>query len=164
MALIEVGVGLLFWMVLAFSIVLFLLSKFAWKPIMKALHDREKSIEDALHSADKAREEMQNLQADNEKLLQQAKEERDEILKEARKIKNEIVEKSREEASAERERILAAAREDIHHEKMAVITELKNQIATISIEIAEQVLREELSGSDKQKELINKLIDEVELN
>ncbi len=164
MALIEVGVGLLFWMVLAFSIVLFLLAKFAWKPIMKALHDREKSIEDALKSADKARDEMKNLQANNEKLLQQAKEERDDILKEARKIKETIVEKSREEAIQEKERILASAKEEIHNEKMAAITDLKNQIAAISIDIAEQVLRDELSRSEKQKRLINKLIDEVELN
>ncbi len=164
MELVQPHIGTFIWMLISFSIVLFILGKFAWPAILKSLKEREQSIEEALQAAEKAREDIQSMQLDNEKLLKQAKEERDDILREARKIKDDIIEKSKEVAVTERERILAAAREDIRNEKMSVITDLKNQMAQISIDIAEKVMREELSKSDKQKELINKLIDDAKLN
>ncbi|MBI9035181.1 MAG: F0F1 ATP synthase subunit B [Bacteroidales bacterium] len=164
MELVQPHIGTFIWMLISFSIVLFILGKFAWPAILKSLDEREQSIEEALRAAEKAREDIQAMQHDNEKLLKQAKEERDDILREARKIKDDIIQQSKEIAVTERERILAAAREDIHNEKMAVITDLKNQMAQISIDIAEKVLNEELSKSNKQKELINRLVDDAKLN
>lgn len=151
-------------MTLSFGLVLFLLGKFAWKPIMKMLREREESIENALHAADKAREEMKNLVSDNERLLAEAKNERDAILGEARKIREKMIEEARLKANEEAQRIVDSALERIENEKMAAITELKNQIALLSIEIAEKLLREELSHDKKQEELIRKMLDDVKSN
>ena len=146
------------------SIVLFILKKFAWKPIMKSLHERENTIDEALHAADKAREDMKKLKFDNEELLKQAKEERDKILKEARKVKDSIIEESKIKANEEANRIIESAIETIKHEKMAAITDLKNQLATLSINIAEKLIKEELSTNIKQQDYIKKLVDEVNFN
>ena len=164
MELVSPGIGLIFWMTLAFGLVLFVLGKFAWKPILKALKEREQSIEDALHAADKAREEMKLLKFDNEKLLAEAKEERDEILRAARKVREKLLDDARLKANDEANRILEAARENINNEKMAAITDLKNQLASLSIEIAEKVLREKLSDDPKQQALVKKLMQEVRFN
>ena len=164
MELIQPGIGLIFWMTLSFAAVLFLLGKYAWRPIMKMLKEREDSIDQALHAADKAREEMKNLVSDNEKLLAEAKNERDAILGEARKIREKMIDEARVKANEEAQRIVESAQERIENEKMAAITELKNQIALLSIEIAEKLMREELSHDKKQEELIKKMLDDVQAN
>lgn len=164
MEIITPSIGLIFWMTLSFGILVFILAKFAWVPILATLHQREKSIEDALHQADKARDEMKALKSDNEELLRQAKEERSAILKDARTIRDNIIEESKAKANQEYNRILEAAKESIHFEKMAAITELKNQIATLSIDIAEKILKEELSDKEKQKKHIDKMMDNIRFN
>ncbi|MFW6227491.1 MAG: F0F1 ATP synthase subunit B [Bacteroidota bacterium] len=164
MGLVNPGIGLIFWMNLAFLIVLFVLAKYAWKPIMKALSQREQTIDDALHAAEMAREDMKNLQADNEILLKKAKEERVEMLKEARKSRDKIVEEAKASAKKEADRILEDAKKQIHFEKMSAITELKNEIATLSIEIAEKVLKEELSDKKKHQDFSQKQLQKVKFN
>jgi len=162
--LLSPSIGLIVWSLLAFLIVLFLLKKLAWKPILKALDEREKSIQSALDTAMKAREEMQNLKSDNEKIIAEAKTERDIILKEAREIKDKMINEAKDRASKEADKIVAIARENIQNEKMAAITELKNQVAKLSIDIAEKILTEELSSKEKQKKLVSALLDDVNLN
>jgi F-type H+-transporting ATPase subunit b len=164
MGLVTPDFGLIFWMTLSFGILLYILAKFAWKPILATLHEREQSIEDALNQADKAREEMLALKSDNEELLRQAKEERSAILKDARIIRDNIIEESKTKANQEYHRILEAAKESIHYEKMAAITELKNQIATLSIDIAEKILKEELSDKERQKKHIDNMMDNISFN
>jgi F-type H+-transporting ATPase subunit b len=164
MELVTPGIGLIFWQVVTFLIVLFLLSKFAWKPIMKALHEREDSIEDALRSAEKAKLEMQSLKADNEKLLAEARMERDKILKEASEAGNHILETARQEAGEEGARLVVQAREAIENEKRAAIAEVKNMAASLSIEIAERILRTELKDPNAQQALAQDYIREVTLN
>lgn len=162
MELVNPGIGLIFWMVIIFGLLLLVLGKYAWKPIMRALREREQSIDEALHSADKAREEMKKLQADNEKLAKQAREERDKILKEARQKQNEIIEQAREEAGQERKKILEQARHEIQNEKQAAAEELKSTVADISLKIAEKIIRQELEDGKKQKDLIEKYFNEVD--
>ena len=164
MELVSPGIGLLFWMTIAFAVLLFILGKYAWKPVMKAISDREDRIDSALHEADKAREEMKQLKSGHEELLKRAKEERNEILREARILKETIIEEARQKAAEEANRIVENAKENIQFEKMAALTDLKNQLAQLSIQIAERLIREELSKSEKQKDLMNKLIDEVKFN
>lgn len=164
MELVTPHLGLIFWMTLSFLFLLLILGKYAWKPVMKMLKEREDRIEDALTQADKAREEMKQLKFSNEQLLKEAKEERDEILREARKIKESIIEEAREKANTEANRILENTRESIHFEKMAAITELKNEIATLSLQIAEKILDAELADKDKQNQLINRLLGDIHFN
>lgn len=164
MELVTPNLGLIFWMTLSFLILVWILGKFAWKPVMKGLQAREQRIEDALTQAEKAHEEMKQLKFSNEQLLKEAKDQRDEILREARKVKESIIEEAREKANAEANRILENTRESIHFEKMAAITELKNEIATLSVEIAEKVLVSELSDKGKQKQLIDRLLGDVNFN
>jgi len=156
--------GLFFWSLLIFVILLFLLSRFAWKPIMKGIKDREESIQNALDEAKKAREEMSNLQADNERLLAEARAERDELLKEAREMKEKMIKDAKDEAEKEATRIVENAREQIQGEKRAALTEIKNQVGALSLEIAEKVLRQELSNPAAQKEVVEKLVKELHLN
>ncbi|HNS16249.1 MAG TPA: F0F1 ATP synthase subunit B [Bacteroidales bacterium] len=164
MELINPGIGLIFWMTIAFLLLMFILGKFAWKPIMKALKNREDHIESALMAAEQTRQEMKDLKSEHLQLLAEARDEKDKMLREAKVIKDSIIEKARAEANTEYNRIIENAKDSIQYEKMAAITDLKNQLAQLSIEIAEKVLTEELSKTDKQKQLINKLIDEVEIN
>ncbi|MCK9616544.1 MAG: F0F1 ATP synthase subunit B [Lentimicrobiaceae bacterium] len=164
MELVTPGVGLLFWMTLSFGLMLYVLGKMFWKPIVKAMKNREEAISQSLNEANKAREEMKALQINNEQLLLQAKEERDQILKEARKLKDELIEKSKIQANEEYNRIVESAKESIHYEKMAAITELKNQMATLSIEIAQKLIQEELQNSDKQKTIVDKMLKEINFN
>jgi len=164
MELIQPGIGLAFWMLFSFSILLFILTKFAWKPIAKMLKAREDAIDNALHAAEKAREEILLIQNENEALLAQAKEERDLILAEARKIKDKILEEAKDKANAEGQRIIDTARENIHFEKMQAITDLKNEVAKLSIEIAEKILRDELSNKDKSQQIIQNMVNEIKLN
>ena len=160
----DFSVGLFFWQTLLFLVLLFLLRKFAWKPILEAVNEREDSIQEALDSAKEAKLEMAKLKSDNEDLLNEARAERDEMLKEARGIKDGIVADAKITASQEAEKIIASARESIQHEKMAAITELKNQVAVLSIEIAEKILKDELSSADKQKAIIDNVVKDINLN
>jgi F-type H+-transporting ATPase subunit b len=164
MELVQPGIGLIIWMTIAFSLLLWILAKFAWKPIMKGLKEREQTIEEALNTANKAREEMKELKFTNEQLLKEAKEERDLILRDARKVKESIIESARVKANEEGNRIIENAREAIKNEKLAAIHDMKNQLALLSIEIAEKIIKQELSGKDKQKDFIQRLIDEVNVN
>lgn len=164
MELVQPGIGLIIWMTVAFSLLLWILAKFAWKPIMKGLKEREQTIEEALNTANKAREEMKELKFTNEQLLKEAKEERDLILRDARKVKESIVEGARVKANEEANRIIENAKEAIKNEKLAAIHDMKNQLAVLSIEIAEKIIRQELSEKDKHKELIQRLIDQIKVN
>lgn len=164
MELVKPAFGLVFWMVVSFSIILFLLKKFAWPVILGALDERERSISDALNAAQKAKEEMAALKSDNEKLLQEARNQRDLILKEARDAKDSIINDAKAKATEESDRLRRIAREEIHNEKMAAITELKNQVANLSIEIAEKVIRQQLSAEEKQKQLIQDMLKDVKMN
>ena len=160
----EFSIGLFFWQTVLFLALLFLLRKFAWKPILNAVNDREEGIKNALDSAEKAKLEMQNLQADNQKLLKEARAEREEMLKEAREIKNKMIDDAKEEAREEAGKLVAQAQASIQTEKKAAIAELKSQVANLSIEIAEKVVREELSNKDKQVKLVESMLSEATLN
>jgi F-type H+-transporting ATPase subunit b len=164
MQLINPGFGLVFWMTLIFLIVLFILKKYAWKPILESLKEREDSIENALRSAEEAKKEMAKMQAKNEELLKQAREEKDALLADARNMKEKIIAEAREKANQEAKNIMESAREQIEMEKQATLSEIKNLIAAYSIEIAEKVLREELSDKKKQQGYVNKLLKEIQLN
>ena len=164
MELITPSFGLLFWMLLGFGILFFILAKFAWPVIVKSINDREKRISEQLAEAAKAREEMKNLKSDHEKLLVQAKEERDAILAEARKISEQMYEEAKEKAVKESQRILEDAQKVIHFEKMKAVTDIKNEIAQMSIEIAEKVLREELADKNKQESLVADWIKGMNIN
>jgi len=164
MELVTPHIGLIFWMTVSFAFVIYILGKYAWKPIMKSLKERENSIDDALKAAEKAREEMSQLIFNNEQLIKEAKEERDLMLRDARKIRDNIINEAKTKAEEEANRIIETAKENIHYEKMAAITDLKNQLAILSIEIAEKILKEELSKSERQKELVKKLLNEINFN
>lgn len=156
--------GYFLWSLIIFLIFFFLLKKFAWKPILKGLKDREDSIASSLEAAEKAREEMQNLQAENEKILHEARAERESVLKEAREMKEEIVSKARTEAQEEATRMIEKAREEIQAQKMAAITDIKNQVGQLSLEIAEKVLRKELADKDAQQNYVDGMVAELNLN
>ena len=164
MELVKPSIGLIFWMVVSFSIILILLKKFAWKPILTMIKEREESIEQALASAENAKEEMKKLQSNNERILAEARNERELLLKDARDIREKMIADAKGIATKEGERMLKAARENIQNEKLAAITELKNQVATLSIDIAEKILKSELSSDEKQKSLVSTLLKDVNLN
>jgi len=164
MDLVIPSIGLIFWTSLVFIILLFLLAKFAWKPILKSVKERETKIETALEASEKAREEMAALKSQNENLRKEALVERDALLKEAREMKDKIVSEAKNTAKEEGERIIESAREVITNEKMAAVTEIKNQVATLSIEIAEKIVKEKLSTDEKQKTLVDGLVKEINLN
>lgn len=164
MNLITPSTGLLFWMLLGFGILFFILAKFAWPIIIGGILKREKRIEDQLNAAAQAREEMKTLKSEHEALLVKAKEERDAILSEARKISEKMYDDAKEKANKEAQRIIEDAKQTIHFEKMKAITDIKNEIAQMSIEIAEKVLTEELSDQKKQEELVSKWLNEVSIN
>ena len=145
-------------------VLIFLLTKFAWKPVMKAVGEREASINDALASAEKAKEEMANLKADNEKLLQQARAERDEMLKEAQDMKKSIISEATEDANEKSERILRKAQITIQSEKKQALLEIKSQVAELSVQIAETVVKKQLDDKKEQMILVNKMLDDVKLN
>ncbi|PLX05661.1 MAG: ATP synthase F0 subunit B [Marinilabiliales bacterium] len=164
MSLINPGFGLVIWMTIALLVVLFVLKKYAWKPIMESLKEREEGIDKSLRAAEEAHEEMKNLKIDNEKLLKEAKEERDAILREGRKIKDKMIEDAKLKANEEASNIVESAKDRIEHEKKAAIVEIKNVIADQAITIAEKILREEFKDKAKQKDYINTLLKETNLN
>jgi F-type H+-transporting ATPase subunit b len=147
-----------------FLALLFLLRKYAWKPILSAVEEREEGIKSALDAADNAKKEMEALNADNERILREAKAERDAILKEAREIKDGIIAEAKAQATVEADKVMSSAREQINNEKMAAITELKNQVADLSIDIAEKILKSELKDNTKQKEIVKNALKEAALS
>jgi F-type H+-transporting ATPase subunit b len=164
MDLITPEFGLVFWTLITFLVLLFILRKFAWNPILGAVSERENGIKKALASADKARQEMENLQADNQKILKEARAEREAMLKEARELKNKMIDDAKEEAKEEANKLVAQAQAAIETEKKAAIADLKAQVANLSISIAEKVLGEELSNKGKQEKLVESMLDDTSLN
>ena len=164
MGLVMPDFGLFFWMVVTFSILLWILKRFAWSPILKMLSDREKSIEDALRSAENAKEEMIRLQSGNEKILKEAILEREKIVREARDLKDSIIRDARNEAVIEANKVIENARATIEHERIAAISDIKNLITNFSIEIAGKILQKELSDDSRQKTLVKNYIDQINLN
>ncbi len=160
----DFSLGLFFWQTLLFIILVFVLKKYAWKPILSAVEEREEGIKNALESAEKAKQEMQNLNADNERILNEARKERDALLKEARDMKNNIIDEAKNQANKDAEKILTIAKDQIKNEKLKAITELKNQVANLSIEMAEKILKSELSDKNKQKEVIERTLQDKYLN
>ncbi len=164
MELIKPAIGLVFWMIVTFAIIFLILKKYAWKPILGMIKEREEGIEKALKSADDAMQTMRELKSSNEKILAEARAEKDAMLKEARDTKDAIINEAKAKAKVEGDRMVAQAREAIQTEKLAAITELKAQVATLSIDIAEKILKEQLSSEEKQKTLTSNLVKEVTLN
>ena len=159
----EFSIGLFFWQTIIFILLIFLLKKFAWKPILDAVNEREEGIKNALLSAEKAKEEMASLQSDNEETLKKARSERDSLLKEAREIKQQLIDEAKTEAKNEAKKIISQAQETIQNEKNTAIVDLKNQVASLSIDIAEKVLKEKLSNDQSQMNLVKDLVKEVTL-
>lgn len=164
MDLVTPGFGLIFWTVITFLILLFILRKFAWKPILGAVSDREASIKEALTSAENAKKEMQNLQADNEQLLKEARAEREAMLKDAREMKSKMIEDAKGQAKIEADKMIAQAQSAIEAERKSAIADLKSQVASLSVEIAEKVVKSELSNKDKQLSLVEDMIGQATLN
>ncbi len=158
------GLGLIVWQAIVFVFILLLLRKFAWKPITEALREREDSIDSALKMADQAKADMAKLKSDNEKLLEEARVERDAILKQARQAAETLVEEAKEKAVTEGNRATEAARLAIQQERQAAIQEIRQQVASLSIEIAEKVLRGQLKDEASQRALVNKFVDDVKFN
>ncbi|MCA8832254.1 F0F1 ATP synthase subunit B [Hymenobacter pini] len=164
MSIVTPELGLIFWQIFIFGIVLLLLRAFAWKPILASLKERESSIEGALRMADQAKLEMQELKAGNEKLLAEARMERDRILKEATDVSNQLIEQAKNKATEEGSRMILQAREAIQNEKNAALAEVKNTAAKLSIDIAERILRRELADQPAQQQLVDSYLQEVKLN
>jgi F-type H+-transporting ATPase subunit b len=164
MDLVTPDVGLLFWTLLSFAILFFVLKKFAWKPIVGTVNDREQSIREALASAEKAKLEMENLHADNERILKEARVERETMLKEAREIKSKMITDAKDEAQTQANKMIEQAQAAIESEKKAAMAELKNHVAGLAVDIAEKVVREELSNKDKQLKLVESMLEEAKLN
>jgi F-type H+-transporting ATPase subunit b len=164
MKIVTPELGLIFWQLIIFLLVLFLLAKFAWKPILVALRDREDSIDNALRMAEQAKLEMQSLKAGNEKLLADARHERDQMLKEGQNIANQIVEKAKTDATEEANRIAQQAREAIQQEKNQALAEVRNTAAQLSVDIAERLLRRELADPAAQQQLVTEYLKDVKLN
>jgi F-type H+-transporting ATPase subunit b len=164
MDLLTPQLGLLVWNILAFLILFIILRKFAWKPILKSLKDREQGVADSLSTAEKVRAEMAQLKNENEILLAKAQEERAEILKEARNTKDKIINEAKEAAKAEASKIIVDAQAAIETQKMAAVTEIRNQVGILVVEISEKILRRQLSEKTEQEKYITQLTEEVKLN
>ncbi|WP_018627022.1 F0F1 ATP synthase subunit B [Niabella aurantiaca] len=164
MDLLTPNLGYFVWIFVAFVIVFLVLKKFAWKPIIKMLNEREQNIAGAIASAEKVKAEMAQLQSENEALLAKAREERAQLLKEARETKDKIVNEAKEQAKTEASRIIADAQQAINAQKMAALTDVKNEVGKMVIEVSEKVLKQQLAGQDKQEEYINSLVNSIKLN
>ena len=162
--MLDVNPGMLIWMSIAFLVVLFLMRKFAWSGILKSLKDREEFIDRSLKSAEEAKAQMSQLKADNEKLLAEARVEREQILKEAREMKEKILSDAKTTASAEGDRLIASAKSEIEKEKQQALADIKKQVATLSVAIAEKVIKSELSNGDKQQKLVSDALGDMKLN
>ena len=164
MDLVTPGIGLIFWSTLTFLVLLYLLKRFAWGPILSAVKKREDSIINALAAAEEAKKEMQNLKADNERILKEARVERDGLLKEAREIKDKIISEAEEEAQNKADKMIAQAQAAIESEKKAAVADIKEQVANLSVDIAEKVIKEELSDKNKQLKLVEGMLGDIKLN
>ncbi len=164
MDLVTPGIGLIFWQTVTFILVILVLGKFVWRPIMNALKAREGSIEDALQAAELAREEMEKLTADNEKLMAEARMERDQIIKDASTMASKIREEAKEEAGKITQKMIEDARHSINLEKQSAINEIRNQVAEFSLQITEKILRKDLSKDANQKALIDEYLKDIKLN
>lgn len=164
MELLNPDFGLVFWMLISFGLLLVLLRKYAWKPILSSITKREESITNALNAAHEAEKKLTNLKSENEALLAEARKERDLMLKEAREVKEKIIAEAKGIAQEEASKLVAAARENINNEKMKAVTELRNQVAILSVEIAEKILKEKMSDNAKQTEVMENIMKEVSLN
>ncbi|MEN8201522.1 MAG: F0F1 ATP synthase subunit B [Bacteroidota bacterium] len=164
MDLVTPGIGMIVWSTLFFLVLLFILGKFAWPAILTAVKARNESIRHALDAADRAKEEMAQLKADNEKILSEAKAERDALLKDAKEVKDAMIAEAKEKAAEEAKKLVQNARESIQAEKAAAINEMKTQMVTLSVDIAEKILRAKLDNNKAQKELVDKLLNEADLN
>ncbi|TDD99609.1 F0F1 ATP synthase subunit B [Flavobacterium cellulosilyticum] len=160
----DFSFGLFIWQTIIFVGLIFLLKKFAWKPILDAVNEREEGIKNALLSADNARKEMQNLQNDNQRILQEARMERDSLLKDAREMKDKMVADAKNEAQAQGLKMIEQAKAAIESEKNAAMAELKLQVSTLSLEIAEKLLKDELSNKEAQVKLVEKMLGDAKLN
>jgi F-type H+-transporting ATPase subunit b len=164
MELLTPGTGLIIWQSLIFLLLVLLLSRYAWKPILNSLKERETSIQNALDSAEKARSEMAKLQSDNEKLLKEAREERDKILKEAREASNRLKDEAQADARKSADKIIEDARAAIQIEKQAALKEVRTQVALFSLEVAEKLMKKNLSTDKAQKEQVEQYIKDLKLN
>ncbi len=164
MELLLPKIGLILWTLLAFGIVFFILAKFAWKPILKSLDDREKNISDSILSAENMKKEMAQMQNENEALLAKAREERSQMMREAKEMRDKIIQDAKEQARKETNKIVADAQSVINQQKMAAITDLKNQVGNLVLEVSEKVLRRELNNKEAQEKYIKELAQDVELN
>lgn len=164
MELVSPGIGLIFWTSVAFLVLMYLLKKFAWKPILQALNEREKTIAEALQAAQAAEKRMAEIQASNEKLVAEAARERENILKAAREASDKMIADAKLKASEEAQRIIEQARETIQNEKMKVITDLKNQVGMLSLEIAGKIMRLKLEDEAARNEAMRKILDDIQLN
>lgn len=164
MELLLPKLGLIVWTLIAFGIVFFILKKFAWKPILKSLDDREKNISESILSAEKVKAEMASLKSENEALLAKAREERATMIKEAKDTRDRMISEAKESAKAETNKIIADAQSTIEQQKMAAITDLKNQVGKLVIEVSEKILRKELSNKEEQEKYIKQLADKVQMN
>ena len=160
----DFSYGLFFWQLVILAILILLLGKFAWKPILNSLTEREDGIRDAIASAEKARKEMASLQADNQRILQEARLERDTMLKEAREMKDKMIADSKTEAQAQGLKMIEQAKAAIESEKNLAMAESKTQVSTLSLEIAEKLLKDELSNKEAQTKLVEKMLGDVKLN
>ena len=159
----EFSFGLFVWQTLLFVGLLFLLAKFAWKPILSAVEERENTIKDALDSAEKAKADMEAVQADNKRILKEARAEREALIAEAKKTSTQMINEAKEAAQVEADKIASAAQASIEQEKNAAINEIKNQVASLSVEIAQKVLQAELVDEKKQQALVEKLVNDIEI-
>jgi F-type H+-transporting ATPase subunit b len=164
MDLLTPDLGLFIWTLLAFLVVFFILKKFAWKPILKALSERESGIASAIASAERVKQEMAVMKSEHERLMMVAREERSQLLKEAKETKDKIINEAKELAKVEANKIIAEAQQQIHQQKMAAVTDLKNEIGKLAVEVAEKVLRKQLANVDAQSEYASMLADEIKLN
>jgi F-type H+-transporting ATPase subunit b len=160
----DFSFGLFIWQTIIFVGLIFLLKKFAWKPILDSVNEREEGIKNALLSADNARREMQNLQADNQRILQEARMERDSLLKDAREMKEKMIADAKNEAQVQGLKMIEQAKAAIESEKNAAMAELKLQVSTLSLEIAEKLLKDELSNKEAQVKLVEKMLGDAKLN
>jgi len=164
MELVKPDLGLLFWMTLSFGIVLFILSKYAWKPIMNSIKEREESIDNALNAAEDARKQMSSMKSENEKLLAEARSERERMLREANEMKDSIISQAKRSADEEGRKIIANAKESIDREKLNALNELKTQVAVLSVDMAEKILRKKMEDRTQQENFVNENLKSIRLN
>jgi F-type H+-transporting ATPase subunit b len=164
MDLLTPELGLFVWTLIAFLAVFFILRKFAWRPILSSLNEREKGIADSIAAADRVKKEMGQMQAENEKLMMQAREERSQMLKEAKDMKDRIVNEAKDQAKAEANKIIADAQQQIQQQKMAALTDVKNEIGNLAVEVAEKILRKQLANTEDQNQYVSMLAGDIKLN